>query len=117
VENYLNKTKRRYRPGRTARVLAAFAMALSLFGLPGPCGAAEPSGQPRPDGVREVLASVTVLSEAAMSRENATGAQPAQIIGAEPGHLRVMLWDELKTQPELPAGTNGTVSLSVSGGK
>lgn len=102
---------------RAGRLLAASAMALSMFSLPGPSLAAEPLGPTRPGDLPGILASATVLSEAAMSEENATGLQPAQIIGQDAGHARVMLWDELKAPPELPPGANGTVTLSTGGGK
>ncbi|HUC10498.1 MAG TPA: hypothetical protein VL985_08735 [Stellaceae bacterium] len=91
-------------------------MALGIIGLPGLCPAAEPLLPAQPGGVPEFLASVTVLSEAAMARESAGGVQPAPIVGDQTGHARVMLWDELKASPELPPGTNGSVTLTTGGG-
>jgi hypothetical protein len=107
----------RLRGRRTARLLAAAAITLSLFSLPDSSFAAEPLAAARPAELPEILANATVLSEAAMSKENATGLQPAQVLGQDTGRARVMLWDELKAPPELPPGTNGTVTLSIGGGK
>ncbi len=97
-----------------ARFVAA--MAVGIAGLSGPCGAAELLPPARPGAVTEMLASVTVLSEAAMAKEAATGVAPAQIIGEQTGRGKVMLWDELRAPPELPPGTNGTVTLTIGGG-
>jgi hypothetical protein len=107
--------RERLRECSFARLLATMAMALSIVGLPGLCRAAEPLTAARPADLPAVLASVTVLSETAMSKENAAGVQPVQIIGGETGHARVTLWDELKTSPQLPAAANGTVSPSTGG--
>jgi hypothetical protein len=97
------------RPG----ALLALAVVAGLGNLPGVCRAAEQLGPARPGGLPEVLASVTILSEAAMARESAAGVQPAPVISDQGGHARVMLWDELRTPPELPPGSNGTVTLST----
>lgn len=107
----------RLRGRRAARLLAAAAIALSIFSLPGSSPAAEPLAAARPAELPEILANATVLSEAAMSKENAAGLQPAQIIGQDTGHAHVMLWDELKAPPELLPGANGTVTLSTGGSK
>ena len=101
---------------KTPRVLlGAVALLLGLSGVPGVCRAGEQLGPARPGALPEVLASVTILSDTAMAHENATGAQPAPVITNQGGHARVMLWDELKAQPELPLGSNGTVTLSTGG--
>jgi hypothetical protein len=114
-------TTRRERIGERFRrrlgtaLLGAFAAAWLSASFPGNCRAAEPLGPARPSGLPEVLASVSVLSEAAMAKESAAGVEPAPIIGEQTGHARVLLWDEMKAPPELPLGTNGTVTLSIGG--
>jgi hypothetical protein len=92
------------------------AIAVGIVGFSGPCGAAELLPPARAGAASEVLASVTVLSEAAMAKEAATGAAPAQIIGDQTGRGKVMLWDEMRAPPDLPPGTNGTVTLTTGGG-
>jgi hypothetical protein len=109
--------RERLRGRRAARLLAAAAIAVSIFSLPGSSPAAEPLAAARPAELPEILANATVLSEAAMSKESAAGLQPAQVIGQDTGHTHVMLWDELKAPPELLPGANGTVTLSTSGSK
>ncbi len=96
-------------------LLAALALCLGIAVSPGFCRAAEPLAPARPGGLPEVLASVTILSEAAMARESAAGLQAAPVVGNQSGQARVLLWDELKAPPELPPGTNGTVTLSTGG--
>jgi hypothetical protein len=115
--NHSKPIRQRLRGRRAAHLLAAAAIALSIFCLPGSSLAAEPLAAARPAELPEILANATVLSEAAMSKENATGLQSAQSIGQDTGRARVMLWDELKAPPELPPGANGTVTLSTGGGK
>jgi hypothetical protein len=117
MTSYSKTIWERLRGRRAARLLAAAAIALSIFSVPGSSPAAEPLAAARPAELPEILANVTVLSEAAMSKENATGLQPAQIIGQDTGRARVMLWDELKAPPELLPGANGTVTLSTGGSK
>jgi hypothetical protein len=65
--------------------------------------------------VPEVLASVTILSEAAMAHVSAAGVQSAPVISDQNGHARVLLWDELRAPPELPPGTNGAVTITTGG--
>ena len=115
--NHSKPIRQRLRSLRAAHLLAAAAIALSIFSLPGSSPAAKPLAAARPAELPEILANATVLSEAAMSKENATGLQPAQFIGRDTGRARVMLWDELKAPPELPPGATGTVTLSTGGGK
>jgi hypothetical protein len=103
----------RFRREGTRILLGAFAVVLGLSGAPGVCFAAEPLGPARLGGLPEVLASVTILSDTAMARESAAGVQAAPVISDQGGHARVMLWDELKAPPELPPGTNGTVTLTT----
>ncbi len=91
------------------------AMAVGSAGLSGSCRAAELLPPAREGGVTGVLASVTVLSEAAMAKESAAGVAPAQIIGDQTGRGRVMLWDEMCAAPDVPPGTNGTVTVTTSG--
>jgi hypothetical protein len=100
-----------------SRLVAAAAMALSIFGVPGLSFAAELLAPARSGDPREVLASATTLSDAAMSKENAAGSQPTQIIGQGTARARVTLWDELKAQPLLSPGANGTSALRTGGGK
>jgi hypothetical protein len=99
-------------------LLGVLALVLGLAWLPDSGRAAEPLGPARPGGLPEVLASVTTLSDTAMARESAAGVQPAPVLGDQAGHPRVLLWDEMKAPPELPLGTNGTVTLTTgaSGG-
>lgn len=114
MTRHRERNRQRFRAIMAARFVAA--MAVGIAGLSGPCGAAELLPPARPGAVTEMLASVTVLSEAAMAKEAATGVAPAQIIGEQTGRGKVMLWDELRAPPELPPGTNGTVTLTIGGG-
>jgi hypothetical protein len=108
---------RRLQVRRRLHVATSAGMVLSISGLSGLSFAAEPLAPARPGELHEILASATVLSEAAMSKENAARFQPAQIIGQGAGHSRVTLWDELKAPPLLPLGANGTSTLSAGGEK
>jgi hypothetical protein len=107
--------KKRGRAGgtRCLALLGAITVTISLGALPLSGRAAELLPPASRAGGPAVLASVTVLSEAAMARESAAGVQPAQILGNQAAQPRVMLWDEMRTPPELPLGTNGTVSLTT----
>ncbi len=67
--------------------------------------------RPATSGVPDILASVTVLSEAAMAKEAASGVPAVPILGDQ-SHARVMLWDEMKTPPETPAVPNNTVTFT-----
>ncbi len=111
----LKENRHKLRRIGVVRVLAAIAMGFGIAGLSGFCGAAELLPPARQGAVSGVLASVTVLSEAAMAKEAATGSAPAQIMGDQTGRERVILWDEMRSPPELPPGTNGTVTLTIGG--
>ena len=111
----LRENRQKLRRNGTVGVLAAIAIGFGIAGLSGFCGAAELLPPARQGAVSGVLASVTVLSEAAMSKEAATGSAPAQIIGDQTGHGKIILWDEMRSPPELPPGTNGTVTLTIGG--
>jgi hypothetical protein len=90
-------------------------MAFGIASLHSPCSAAGQPGPQRPGGLPEVLASVTVLSEAAMANETAAGVQVAPIVRDQSGLARILLWDELRV-PQLPSGTNGAVTLNTGSG-
>lgn len=79
---------------------------LAVGGLSGSCRAAEPLAPAQPAGVPEMLASVTILSDAAMAREKGTGLQLPQILNDPTGRQRVLLWDELRAPPQQLAPTN-----------
>jgi hypothetical protein len=101
-----------------ATLLAVLVVCLGIGVSSGACRAAEPLGPARPNGLPEVLASVTILSEAAMAQESAAGVQAAPMVGNQSGQAKVLLWDELKSPPQLPTEPSGTVTLStVSPGK
>ena len=75
-----DKNRKRLRCSRIAIVLRALTMAFGIVGLHSPCSAAGQSGAQHPSGLPEVLASVTVLSEAAMANETAARVQAAPIV-------------------------------------
>jgi hypothetical protein len=110
-----DENRKRLRCSRIAIVLRALTMALGIAGLHSPCSAAGQSGAQHPGGLPEVLASVTVLSEAAMANETAAGVQAAPIVRDQSGLARILLWDELRV-PQLPSGTNGAVTLNTGSG-
>jgi hypothetical protein len=95
-------------------LLGALALAVGVGVLSTGCGAAEILGPARPNGVPEVLASVTVLSDAAMANEKGAGLQSAAILNDTVGHGKVLLWDELKAPPQLAPATDTTIN---TGGK
>jgi hypothetical protein len=90
-------------PAAIGRVLA---VALAIGGLSAGCRAGEPVGSAQPNGVPEMLASVTILSDAAMAREKGAGLQLPQILNDPTGRQRVLLWDELRTPPQQLAPSN-----------
>jgi hypothetical protein len=110
-----DENRKRLRCSRIAIVLRALTMAFGIAGLHSPCSAAGQSGAQHPSGLPEVLASVTVLSEAAMANETAAGVQAAPIVRDQSGLARILLWDELRV-PQLPSGTNGAVTLNTGSG-
>lgn len=104
------------RGGRGRALLAALVFALAGAILPAAGRAADPIGPARPGELPQLLASVTILSEAAMARETGAGIQPTPLINNPSGHSRVLLWDEMRAPPDLPPGaTSGTVTLSTGG--
>lgn len=100
---------------RPKALLWALALVFGIAGSPDLCWAGEPLGPARPGGLPEVLASVTVLSEAAMARESAQGVQSSPVVGDQGGHSRVLLWDELRGPPQILPENSGTVTLSTGG--
>jgi hypothetical protein len=90
---------------------SALTLALAVGGLSRECRAAEPLGPARPAGLPELLASVTILSDAAMAKEQGTGLQIPAILNDPSGRQRVLLWDELRASPQqLAPATDPTVS-------
>jgi len=88
----------------------ALALALAVSVLSTGCGAAELLGPARPTALPEVLASVTILSDAAMANEKGAGMQPATILNDPTGHQKVLLWDELRASPQLAPATEPTIN-------
>jgi hypothetical protein len=86
--------------GGSATIGRVLALALAMAGLSTGCRAGEPVGPGQPAGVPDVLASVTILSDAAMAREKGAGLQLPQILNDPTGRQRVLLWDELKAPPQ-----------------
>ena len=76
------------------------ALALAIGGLSTTGRAAEPLGTAQPGGVPDMLASVTILSDAAMAKEKGAGLQLPQILNDPTGRQRVLLWDELRAPPQ-----------------
>lgn len=112
-------TKDRFYSGRfrcraLAGVLAALAMALGLGSGAAGCAAAELLAPARPPNLPAVLASVTVLSDAAMANETGAGLRSSAVIDDATGHAKVMLWDELRGPPQIVPTNNAT--LTVTGG-
>jgi hypothetical protein len=87
-------------------------MAFVIAGLHSPCSAADQPEAQWPGGLPEVLASITVLSEAAMVNETAARVQAAPIVRDQSGLPHILLWDELRV-PQLPSGANGAVTLNT----
>jgi hypothetical protein len=107
-----DENRKRLRCSRVAIVLRALMMAFGIVGLPSLCPAAGQPGPQHSGGLPEILASVTVLSEAAMANETAAGVQAAPIVRDQSGLARILLWDELR-MPQLPSGANGAVTLNT----
>ncbi len=82
-------------------MLGALVAALGLAVLSTGCGAAEYLPAASAKNLPAVLASVTVLSDAAMANETAAGLRSSAGIEGATGHARVLLWDELKAPPLL----------------
>ncbi len=95
---------------------ASLVIVFGLAALPGAGQAAEPIGAAQPGDPLKTLASVTLLSDIAMARESATGAQHAPVTSDQGEPAKVQLWDELRALPELPSAANGNVTLSTGGG-
>lgn len=89
---------------RRARRLPAIgwvlSLALALSGLSTVGHAAETLGPAHAAAVPEMLASVTILSDAAMAKEKGAGLQLPSILNDPTGRQRVLLWDELKAPPQ-----------------
>jgi hypothetical protein len=101
--------KRRKRP--MAGSLGALTLAIAVGVLSTGCGAAELLGPARPTGLPPLLASVTILSDAAMANEKGTGLQAPAILNDPAGHARVLLWDELRAPPQLAPATEPTINI------
>jgi hypothetical protein len=108
----LNENRKRLRGHRVAIVLRALTMAFVIAGLHSPCSAADQPEAQWLGGLPEVLASITVLSEAAMVNETAARVQAAPIVRDQSGLPHILLWDELRV-PQLPSGANGAVTLNT----
>lgn len=102
----------RLRTRPIARVLGALVAALVLAVLSTGCGAAEYLPAASAKNLPAVLASVTVLSDAAMANETAAGLRSSAVIEGAVGHARVLLWDELKAPPLLAPANNATLTVS-----
>ncbi len=89
----------------------ALSLALAVAGLSTGCRAGEAPGPKQPAGVPEMLASVTILSDAAMANEKGAGLQLPAILNDPTGRQRVLLWDELRAPPQqLAPATEPNVS-------
>ncbi|HEY3909914.1 MAG TPA: hypothetical protein VGM07_08495 [Stellaceae bacterium] len=87
-------------------------LALAVAGLSAGCRASELPGPAKP--AKEILASVTILSDAAMANEKGTGLQLPTILNDPTGRQRVLLWDELRAPPQqLAPATDPNVSTTV----
>ncbi len=107
----IEKAGRRGPRGRKRHVLGwVLTAALALGGLSESCRAAELPGPGRPAGLFQLLASVTILSDASMAKEQATGLQNPIILNDPTGRQRVMLWDELKASPQLAPATEPVIN-------
>ena len=102
----------RLRPRSIAGVLGVLAVVLGLAVLATDCGAAEYLPTASAKNLPAVLASVTVLSDAAMANETAAGLRSSPGIEGATGHARVLLWDELKAPPLLAPPNNATLTVS-----
>src|SRR5487761_1143177 len=102
----------RLRTRVTVRLLGVLAAALGMAALSAGCGAAEYLPTASAKNLPAVLASVTVLSDAAMANETAAGLRSSPGIEGATGHARVLLWDELKAPPLLAPLNNATLTVS-----
>ena len=93
-------------------MLGVLAVVLGLAVLATDCGAAEYLPTASAKNLPAVLASVTVLSDAAMANETAAGLRSSPGIEGATGHARVLLWDELKAPPLLAPPNNATLTVS-----
>ncbi len=104
----------RLRTRTAARALGMLAWSLALAMLSTSCGAAEYLPAASAKNLPAVLASVTVLSNAAMANETAAGLRSPAMIGAS-GHARVLLWDELRAPPLHAPANNATLTVNPGG--
>lgn len=107
-----NHCRVRLRPQLIGGVLGVLAVVLGLALLSPECGAAEYLPTASAKNLPAVLASVTVLSDAAMANETAAGLRSSPVIEGAVGHARVLLWDELKAPPLLAPANNATLTVS-----
>ena len=79
------------------------------------CRAAELPEPALAPGIRATLASVVLLSDAAMAKQKGAG-MPAPSIANDSIRLpRIMLWDELKTGPQIAPSISGTATNGAAG--
>lgn len=100
----------RARAGNRLLLGWVLTLALAVGGLSTGCRAAELLGPARPAGLPELLASVTILSDAAMAKEQGTGLQIPAILDDPTGRQRVLLWDELRAPPQLAPATDPSIT-------
>jgi hypothetical protein len=106
-----NHHRARLRTWPIAGGLGVLVVVLWLAVLSTECGAAEYLPSASVKSLPAVLASVTVLSDAAMANETAAGLRSPAVIDAT-GHARVLLWDELKVPPQLAPANNATLTVT-----
>ncbi len=106
-----NRAGVRLRARPVAWVFGMLVAALGLAILSTGCGATEYLPAASAKNLPAVLASVTVLSDAAMANETAAGLRSPVMQGAV-GHARVLLWDELKAPPLLAPANNATLTVT-----
>lgn len=97
-----------------ARALGALTLSICVGVLSTGCGAAELLRPASAADLPALLASVTVLSDAAMANEKGAGLQSPAILNDATGHARVTLWDELKASPPQPT-TAPNVTVTIGG--
>ncbi len=94
------------------RLAAVLGLALGSAVVSTGCSAAEYLPTASAKNLTAMLASVTVLSNAAMANETAAGLRSSAVIQGATGHTRVTLWDELKAPPLLAPANNVTLTVT-----
>jgi hypothetical protein len=91
---------------------------LGLLLLSAGCWASESSEvTTAPRALPPTLADIVVLSDAAMARETGTSLRPPTIGHESTGHPTVLLWDELKTAPQVTPGQEGSTTVTIGVGR